>query len=67
MLWASRSRGLGQHIAIYNTELEGLRIAISCAPQLLPGDSPSTLRILADNLTAVSDSTDPRPSPGQSL
>ena len=67
VLWASRSRGLGQHIGIYDAELEGLRIALACAPQLLPTDVPATLHALADNLAAVSDPLDPRPSPGQSL
>ncbi|GAA5990750.1 hypothetical protein JCM10908_003217, partial [Rhodotorula pacifica] len=67
VLWAERSRGLGQHVGIYEAELEGIRIAMSCAPSLLPADYPCTFHILADNQAAVANPLDPRPTPGQSL
>ncbi|GAA5883819.1 hypothetical protein JCM3774_005811 [Rhodotorula dairenensis] len=46
---------------IYNTELEGLHIATSCAPLLLLADYLCTLRVLADNKAAVTDPIDARP------
>ncbi|GAA5976975.1 hypothetical protein JCM10908_005698 [Rhodotorula pacifica] len=66
VLWASRSRGMGQYVGIYDAELEGLRVALSCAAQLLPTDYPAALHILADNQAAVTDPINARPSPGQS-
>lgn len=60
-----KTRGLSQHIDIYNAELERLWINISHAAQLLTGH-PFTLHVLADNFAAVCDPIHSCPSPSQS-
>lgn len=57
----SRTRSVHWH---YDAELEGLRITISSATNLLLPDFPDTLHVLADNLAAASDPIKRRPSPG---
>ncbi|GAA5995469.1 hypothetical protein JCM11641_003824, partial [Rhodosporidiobolus odoratus] len=67
LLWATRSRSLGLFQGVYQAELEGLRLALSFLPSLIPHFALSHVHIFADNSSAISLPFDPRPSSAQYL
>ncbi|GAA6024253.1 hypothetical protein JCM10207_006974 [Rhodosporidiobolus poonsookiae] len=68
LLWARKSVSLGQLQGVYAAELLAIQIAISLLPALFPDpDVPATLLVFADNTSALSAPSDPRPTSAQHL
>ncbi|GAA5960217.1 hypothetical protein JCM10213_001329 [Rhodosporidiobolus nylandii] len=62
-LQATRRRAMGQHHGIYQAELEAICIACQSIPAILPPSSTSTVRLFANNQSAISSPSTRAPPP----